>query len=177
MLSFSMSEEQNIMKETAAKLVKNNIIDAAHDMDENGAIPEELFQKVWDLGLSISMIPEEYGGYGLEYSPVMSAIVLEELAYGDMAYAIAATVPSLFLFPIVEMGTEEQKQKYLPLYCTEKFKPASLAVNEPNFSFDPIDLQTTAIKQNGSYILNGKKCFVPLAEQSGHILAAAALEG
>ncbi|MCP4213478.1 MAG: acyl-CoA dehydrogenase, partial [bacterium] len=47
----------------------------------------------------------------------------------------------------------------------------------PNFSFDPIDLQTTAIKQNGSYILNGKKCFVPLAEQSGHILAAAALEG
>ena len=111
--SFGMSEEQRTMKETIARLVKGLVTDNAHDMDEKKAIPAEFIQKVWELGATISAIPEEFGGYGMEYSPIMNAIILEELAAGDMALAIAATLPSLFLYPILEMGTDEQKKKYI----------------------------------------------------------------
>jgi alkylation response protein AidB-like acyl-CoA dehydrogenase len=176
-LSFSMSEEQNIMKETAAKLIKDNIIDSAHEIDESGEMNESTIQKFWDLGTAISGVPEEYGGYGMENSPIMNSIILEELAAGDMAYAIAATLPMLFINPINEMGTDEQKKKYLPIYCGEKYKPATLAINEPHFGFDAVELKATAVPKKNSYFLNGKKCFVPLADESGHILVAASVNG
>ncbi len=175
-ISFSMSDEQHMMKETVAKLVQDIIIDNAHQMDESGNIPRESIQKFWDLGTIRSSIPEEYGGFGMEYSPILNAIILEELAFADMAYAIASILPSLFINPILEMGTDEQKKKYIPLYCQDRYKPCTLALTEPDFKFDPVTLKTKAVRKNGSYVLNGKKCFVPLAKESGHILIAASLE-
>ncbi len=177
MFGFTMSEEQQITKDTVARLVKDIVIENAHDMDENAEIPGESIQTAWELGASFSMVPETYGGYDLDYSPVTNAIILEELAYGDMAYAIQATLPSLFIYPVNEMGTDAQKEKYLPLYCKEEFTPCTFAINEPRFGFDVYDMKTSAAKKGGSYILNGEKCFVPLAEDSEHIMVAAALEG
>ncbi len=177
MLSFNMSEEQTITRDTVARLVKDLIIDTAHEMDEAGNIPEEYIQAAWELGASIAAIPEAYGGYDMDYSPMMNAIILEELAYGDMAFAVAATLPSMFIFPVYEMGTEEQKKKYLPLFCKEAYTPCTCAINEPGFGFDPHKLKTKAVKKNGSYILNGEKCFVPLAKESSHFLIAASCDG
>ncbi len=175
--SFGMSEEQRTMKETIARLVKGIIADNAHDMDEKKIIPAEFIQKIWELGATISAIPEEFGGYGMEYSPVMNAIILEELAAGDMALAIAATLPSSFLYPVMEMGTDEQKKKYIPPYCDASFKPCTVAINEPRFRFDAVSLETKAEKKGGSYVINGKKCFVPLAKDSAHMLVAAGVDG
>ena len=177
MFGFSLSKEQKMIKEEVAKLVRSLVAENAHDMDEAGEIPKELLQKAWTIGASISKVPEVYGGFGMKDSPIDTAIILEELAYGDMAFAVAATLPSLFIFPITEMGTENQKKKYLPLYCTETYKPCTLAINEPRFGFDAVDLKTTAVKKNGAYIVNGKKCFVPAADQSSHMLVAASLAG
>ena len=146
-------------------------------IDEGGEIPKDVIQKVWELGASISMIPEEYGGFGTKDSPVETCLILEELAYGDMAFAIAATLPSLFIHPLAEMGTEEQKKKYLPLYCGENYVPCTLALHEPHYGFDPTDLKTSATRKNGSFVLNGKKCFVPMARPSNHLLVAATYEG
>ncbi|MDY6934771.1 MAG: acyl-CoA dehydrogenase family protein [Spirochaetota bacterium] len=173
MFGFSMSEEQAIMRDTIQSFVKDNILDNAHDMDENGEIDENYLQKAWELGISISPVPEEYGGYGMQHSPIMNAIVLEELASGEMAFAVAATLPSLFIQPLLEMGTDAQKKKYLPECCGESFKPFTLGINEPHFGFDVVNLKTTASKKNGSYILNGKKCFVPFGAESSHMMIAA----
>lgn len=176
--SFRMSEEQSSMKDTLAKLIKSRVTgNPAHEMDNQKAIPVELIDKIWELGTVVSVVPEEYGGYGMEYSPVLNSIVLEELASGDMALAIAACLPASFIYTILEMGTEEQKKKYLPLYCTSAYKACSVAVNEPRFQFDASALATQAVKQNGKYILNGKKCFVPMAKDAGHLLVAANMEG
>ncbi len=177
MFGFSMSEEQQITKDTVNRLVKDIVIDKAHDMDETGEIPDNSIQAAWELGTSVSMVEEEYGGYGLDYSPVTNAIILEELAYGDMAYAIQAMLPSMFIYPINEMGTDEQKKKYLPPYCREAYVPCTFAINEPHFGSDVYDMKTTAEKKDATYILNGTKCFVPLADDAGHILVAANLEG
>lgn len=177
MFGFLMSKEQKMITDSFAKLVKDIIINDAGDFDEKGEIPEKHIQKAWELGASVSMIPEEFGGFGMEDSPVTGALILEELAYGDMAFAVAVTQPSLFINSLYEMGTDDQKKKYLPKYCGEKYTPCSFAVNEPSFGFDAMDLQTEAVKKNGSYIINGKKCFVPLAAKSDDIMVAAKLDG
>lgn len=177
MLGFSMSEEQKIMRDTVARLVKDLVQDAAHEMDEKKEIPPEVIRKIWELGISISRVPEEYGGYGMDYSPIMNCIIMEELAAGDMALAVAAAAPSLFLYPLLDMGTDDQKRKYIPPHCTAEFSPCTLALNEPHFNFDPVDLKTTAQRKNGSYVLNGRKCFVPLARESSRMLVAASCDG
>ncbi len=177
MFSLEMSKEQKMIKDEVAKLVKNIVIDNANEMDKKREIPADGVQKAWELGASVSMVSEEFGGFGMEDSPVTTAIVLEELAYGDLAFAIQASLPSLVISPLVSMGTQEQQSKYLPLLCAEKYSVATLAINEPIFGFDPVALETRAEKKNGSYILTGEKCFVPLAKTASCILVAAVLEG
>ena len=165
-----------MIKDEVAKLVKDIVTDSVRDMEDKNEIPGDVIQKAWELGASVSMVPEEFGGFGMDDSPVTSSINLEELAYGDMGFAIAATLPSTVISPIFNLGTKEQQSKYLPLLCGEEFVPSTLALNEPHFGFDAVELKTTAVRKNGSYDLNGEKCFVPFADTSTHILVAAALE-
>lgn len=176
-MDFSMSRQQKMIKDEFARLVKEIVIPRAQENDRTGNIPVDALQKAWTLGAAVSMIPEAYGGFGNSVSAVESAIILEELAFGEMAFAVAATTPALFLHPVAEMGTEDQKKKYLPLYCRDTFKACTMAVNEPHYGFDPLELKTTAEKKNGAYMINGEKCFVPLAAASDHMLVAAALDG
>jgi alkylation response protein AidB-like acyl-CoA dehydrogenase len=151
-----MSEEQSSMKDTVAKLVKSMVIGKpAHDMDEERKLSRDVIDKVWELGATISTVPEEYGGYGMEYSPIMNSIFLEELAAGDMALAIAATLPSTFIYSILQLGTDEQKKKYLPLYCDAAYKTCTAAVNEPRFCFDAVRWKQRQ-KKRGKYVLNAK---------------------
>ncbi len=176
MLSFEMSKEQKMVKDSFAEVVRDLVTPEAHDMDEAGEIPKEHLQTTWELGASVSAVPEEFGGDGMESSPILNALILEELASGDMAFAIAATLPSVFITPVLEMGTDAQKKKYLPLYCGETYKPATMAICEPHFGADAVDLKTTAQKKNGVYVLNGTKCFVPKAKDAGHMLVAARVD-
>jgi acyl-CoA dehydrogenase len=177
MFSLEMSKEQKMIKNEVAKLVKNIVTENAAEMEEKREIPPDAVQKAWELGASVSMVPEKMGGFGLEDSPITTAIVLEELAYGDLSFAVLATLPSLIISPLSKMGTENQKNKYLPLFCEEKFSPCTLAINEPHFGFEPENLKTVADEKNGAYHINGAKCFVPMAVQASHILVAASLEG
>lgn len=177
MLDFSISKEQKMIKNEIAKLVKDLVIDNAHDIDESGDIDPNTIQSIWDMGIAVASVPEEFGGFGDPGAPVDGTLMLEELAYGDMAVAIAATAPSLFIQPLTMFGTPSQQKKYLPLYCSEKFKACTLAVNEPHFQFDISQMKTTAVEKNGDFLLNGEKCFVPLARQSEHIMVAAVCDG
>ncbi len=177
MISFSMSKEQKMIKDEVANLVKGVVMDGAGEMDQNLEIPKAAIQKGWELGVTLSGVPEEYGGYGMKDSPIETSIILEELAYGDVGYAIAVTTPSLFINTINAMGTDAQKKKYLPMYCKETFTPCTLALCEPQVNFDAVKPRTQAVKKNGAYILNGTKCFVPQAKDAGHMLVAASHEG
>lgn len=172
-----MSKEQKMVSKEVSKLVKGLVVDNAHEMDESKEIPADVIQKAWELGASVSLVPEEYGGHGMDDSPIETTIILEELAAGDMAFTVAVTSPSLFINPLVKMGTEDQKKKYLPLYCKDDFNAATLALNEPHFGADVMALKTTAVKNGDTYVINGSKCFVPMADKAGHMLVAASLDG
>ena len=175
MVSFEMDEDQRILKDSMSGFAADLLRPASREADETGDIPEEIIQKGWELGIQASTVPEEYGGYGGSRSLLSGVIGLEELAWGDLSLALHLCAPSLFTLPLLEMGTEAQKEKYLRAFCGESYKAATMAVMEPFFDFDLASLRTTATQDGKGYVLNGHKCFVPLAKQSEWILVFASL--
>jgi acyl-CoA dehydrogenase len=174
MVSFVPSDEQKMIQDTAKDFAEKELTPKARDCDESDSIPQEIIESAWSLGFVNSVIPEAYGGYGMERSAVTNSLLCEELAYGDASMAMAILAPSLFVIPLLEMGTEEQKQKYLPMFCEEKYKPATMAVMEPRVTFDLDDLHTTYVLDGDNYVLNGAKCNVPLAGEADLMLIMAA---
>ena len=176
MISFGLSEEQELAREAMSDFAKGMIRPQARDSDEEATVPREFLEEMWQLGLTSTQIPEHYGGGGEGNSPIMNVILLEELGHGDVALALAALSPSLFVKPIVEQGTDEQKAAYLPAFCGDHFQAGSMALIEPGPVFDPTVLRTVATKTGDTYVLNGSKSFVPLAGDASHFLILAAIE-
>jgi len=176
LISFGLSEEQEIAREAMGDFAKDMIRPQARDYDEEAKVPRDFLQEIWQLGLTSTQIPESYGGGGEENSPLMNVILLEELGHGDVTLALAALSPSLFVKPIAEQGTEDQKAAYLPAFCGEQFQAGSLALIEPGPVFDPAALQTVASRSGDTYVLNGRKTFVPLANDASHFLVVAAID-
>ncbi|MFP4474549.1 MAG: acyl-CoA dehydrogenase family protein [Desulfatibacillaceae bacterium] len=173
MFSFSLDKEQKMVRDSFAELVKKLVADSAHDMDEAGELDTDAVQKAWELGASVSAVPEECGGLGLPDSPMQTVLCLEELAWGDAAFAVAATMPSLFISPVLKHGTDKQKDDYLPPVCGEQYVPATMAMCEPDIMFDAARPKCRAERKNGSYVITGEKCFVPGARDAKYVLVAA----
>ena len=177
MVSFSPSEEQQMIINMVKEFSTDHLRKVYRECDESGEIPSDLLDTAWEFGFISTSIPEKYRGLGEERSSLTGALIAEELAWGDLSIAMHILCPSLAAIPITEMGTDEQKSRYLPDFCGDKFKEATASLIEPRYDFDPANLSTTA-KLNGSeYILNGEKCFVPLAADADLILVYAAEDG
>jgi acyl-CoA dehydrogenase len=177
MISFSPSEDQQMMVNLVKQFAVDEMRKAYHQADESGQIPENIINTAWDMGFTSSCIPAEHGGLGEEGSAVTGSLIAEELAWGDLSMTMKILAPYLTVMPIVEMGTPEQKAKYLPTFCQTKFATGTAALLEPVFNFDPFELKTTAMRRNGDYVINGKKCFVPLANEAKPFLVYASDNG
>ena len=176
MYSFEPNEEQQMLIDAVGKFASNDLRPAAHDAEENHEMPQKLINKGWELGLLQASTPEAYGGFG-ERSAVTTVLAVEEMAFGDLAGALAVMTPSLFATPILLGGTEEQKQEYLPKIIEGAWAPYTGALIEYSFNFDPNELKTTANAEGGSYVLNGEKAFVPFAKDAEAIIVYANLNG
>jgi acyl-CoA dehydrogenase len=173
MVSFQPSEDQQLIRDTVAAFASEQVRPRAHDADETGDVPSDIVQQGWDLGLVQSAIPEAYGGAGDTRSVVTGTLIAEELAWGDLSIALHLLAPRLVLFPVLEMGTDEQKQRILTPYAGAQFRAGSAAVMEPRFDFDLSALTATARRENGAYVVNGGKCYVPLGDEAEHLLVYA----
>lgn len=173
MVSFQASEEQRLIVDTVAAFARERIRPCAHEADETGVVPREVIEQGWELGLVQSVIPETYGGAGDTRSAVTGALVAEELAWGDVSIALHLLAPRLVAYPVLEMGTPEQRERILGAYAGARFCPGSAAVVEPCLDFDLAALSTTAVRDNGAYVLSGSKCFVPLGADAPHLLVYA----
>jgi alkylation response protein AidB-like acyl-CoA dehydrogenase len=176
MYSFEPNEEQKMLMDVAKRFAEKDLRPAAHDAEEEGGFSEKLINKGWELGVIQASVPEEFGGFG-ERSVLTSILALEEIAWADMAGAVAIMNPALFVTPILIAGSEEQKAKYLPPVIEAEWKPFTSAMVEYNFDYDPYDLKTTAEKDGDGYILNGEKRFVPFADRAEAMIVYANLEG
>ncbi len=173
MISFGPTEEQEVVREAMREFAEQVFREQAREADEQSALPADLLDTVWELGLTSTQLPEAFGGGGEVRSPITNAMILEELAFGDPALAIASTAPSIFAFAINDFGTDEQKQAHLPRFCGEKFAAATVAVAEPSPVFDVLNLQTTAEAKDGGFVLSGTKHFVVLGDQAQQFLVLA----
>jgi len=157
MLGFDPTPEQEALREMARKFAAHEIRPKAAEWDRDGVFPMELFRKAYDLGLMTGFIPEVYGGQGL--SSLDTCFLEEELAWGCSGVATSMTANGLALGPILLAGTEEQKRAFVSPFAAE-FRFASFCLTEPGAGSDAGAIATTARRDGGEYVLNGRKCFI-----------------
>ena len=157
MVSFALSEEQQMLEAMTREFVANEVIPAAEHHDRDGLYPTEIASKAFELGLMNITIADAYGGGDLGH--MEEAIITEELAYGCAGMAISMTVNNLSSVPIQIGGTEEQKQKWLGM-LTEEHCTATYCLSEPDAGSDAAGLRTTAVLQGDHYVINGTKAWV-----------------
>ncbi|MFO8036341.1 MAG: acyl-CoA dehydrogenase family protein [Anaerolineales bacterium] len=157
MIDFTFTEEQELFQKAAREFAETELAPHVPAMEENDEYWEPVIDALCEAEMMAITIPEEYGGLGLGY--VERLIALEEIARISSATAMMMQVGGLGIAPILVFGNEEQKQKYLPgLASGEHF--ATVAVTEPSGGSNPKDCSTTYVKEDGKYILNGRKCFI-----------------
>ena len=176
MYGFEPTEEQRMLIETVQRFAAHDMRPAAHEADENGALPQALITKGWELGLLQASVPEAYGGFG-DRSAVTGALAAEALAWGDLAGALAVLMPGTFVLPVLLGGSEDQKRDLIPPIIESEWHPYGTAFLEPQFDFYPGEMRTTAEAINGTFILSGVKTFVPFAPQARKLLVFANLDG
>ncbi|MGX7594826.1 acyl-CoA dehydrogenase family protein [Planococcus plakortidis] len=167
-MDFEHSEEQKMLRETVRKFVDEEIMPHIKDWDIKGSFPEEIWQRLADLGLMGVCIPEVYGGSGMDYNSL--AIVCEELERGDTTFRTAVSVHTgLNSLSLLQWGTEEQKQQFLiPQAKGEKI--GAFGLTEPGAGSDVAALSTTAKRDGDDYVLNGQKTWISLCDQADHFL-------
>jgi len=157
-MDFAFTEEQELFRRTAREFAEKELEPQAKELDETHRVPFETLKKLGELGYLGMVVPEEYGGIGAD--TVSYVIVMEELSKACASTSTAVSVQnSLVEFPIVEFGTEAQKQKYLPKLAAGEWMGA-FALTEPESGSDAGSMRTTAVKDSKHYVLNGVKRFI-----------------
>jgi alkylation response protein AidB-like acyl-CoA dehydrogenase len=171
-IDFEPSDDQKLISETVRQFAANEIRPAAREAAESARLPVNLLARAHELGLVASALGSAYGGGG-ERSAVTGALVAEELAWGDLALALAILSPSLLAFPLQDFGSEEQRRAQLPRFTAQQFAPGSLAIVEPRFDADALRPKTRARRVGADYVLDGRKCFVPWLDGGEAVLVVA----
>ncbi|MCL7989410.1 acyl-CoA dehydrogenase [Sphingobacterium sp. lm-10] len=156
-MNFKLSEEHSMIREAAREFAQELKIGVI-ERDEKALFPHEFMKKMADLGFMGLMVPEAYGGAGLD--TLAYVLVLEEIAKIDASAAVILSAHnSLVLWGLNEYGTEEQKEKYLrPLATGEKL--GAFALSEPEAGSDASSQHTTAEDKGDHYLLNGTKNWI-----------------
>lgn len=150
-------EEHEILRHEFRRFCEEEIIPYHPRWEEEGIVPRELWLKAGSQGYLCPWLPEEYGGAGADF--LASVVIIEELARAR-ASGFAASLHSDIVVPyLYHYGSEEQKRRWLP-GCARGELITAIAMTEPAAGSDLAGIQTTAIRKDGYYILNGQKTFI-----------------
>lgn len=159
------TDEHVMLQDMVRDFAKNEVEPLAREMDATGEFPHDLVRQMGDLGLMGIPVSEKYGGAGMDTVAYASAVM--ELAKVDASLAITmAAHTSLGTVPIVLTGTEEQKQKWVPLLASGKTLGA-FGLTEPEAGSDAGSTRTSAVKDGDHYVVNGSKIFITNASEAG----------
>ncbi len=158
------TDEHVMLQDMVRDFAKNEVEPLAREMDATGEFPHDLVRQMGDLGLMGIPVSEKYGGAGMDTVAYASAVM--ELAKVDASLAITmAAHTSLGTVPIVLTGTEEQKQKWVPLLASGKTLGA-FGLTEPEAGSDAGSTRTAAVKDGDHYVVNGSKIFITNASEA-----------
>ncbi len=150
------SDKQLIMTEVR-RFVDREVIPVAHQLEHDDSYPFELVEKLKTMGVFSATIPEAYGGLGFDFATYVK--IVEELSRGWMSLAGIVNTHVLVAYIIAAHGTEEQRQRFLPLMA-EGDKRGGLCISEANAGSDVQAITMTAERYDEEYIINGAKLWV-----------------
>jgi glutaryl-CoA dehydrogenase (non-decarboxylating) len=173
-VDLALTEEQRLVRQAAREFAAAEIVPHIREWDERHEVHREVFDRMGELGFLGAAIPEEYGGAGLDY--VSLGLICEELERADTAFRVVMSVhAALNSLALLQWGTEEQKRRFLvPQARGERL--ATFGLTEPGTGTDAANLGATARRDGDSYVLNGSKVWISLADIADHFLVFATVD-
>jgi acyl-CoA dehydrogenase len=144
-VDFTLTDEQKALREMTHDFAEKEIRPRAWEYDKDGAWPEDVLKKGWELGLMNSHVPEEYGGPGASY--LEGAIIEEEIGWGCSGIGTSLSANGLALAPLLLGGSEELKKQVL-VHVTSEPIFASFCLTEPDAGSDVSGMRTTATRND-----------------------------
>lgn len=166
-MDFQLSDEQSMIRDTAAQFAESELAPLAAKFDkgqEKAAFMANL-KELAELGFMGLNVKAEYGG--TEAGVVAFSLAITEIAQACASTAVTTSVTNMVAEVIQAMGTEEQRQKYLPRITSGEYAAGGFCLTEPGAGSDPAGMRTTAVKDGDSYILNGSKAYITSGEIAG----------
>jgi len=175
-MDLALTTEQEEIRRLARDFAEREVKPRAEAIDHGLEFPRDLVEKAAQLGLLGMLVPESFGGAGLDH--LSFAIFIEEVAKFSGSTAVIIDVhTSVGTEPILLFGSEEQKRRWLPDLATGR-KLAAFALTEPEAGSDAANLKTTATRVGSGYVLNGSKIFITSAgEADSYVVMAATQPG
>jgi acyl-CoA dehydrogenase len=160
-VDFTLTDEQQDMREMAHDFAEKEIRPVAWEYDRDATWPGEILDKAWELGLMNNHLPTEYGGAGL--SVLDGVIIAEEISWGCSGIGTSLSCNSLASAPVLLAASEELKREYLGR-LSEAPLLASFCLTEPDAGSDVSAMKTTAVRKGDKWVINGSKCFITNGE-------------
>ncbi|MGH2928269.1 MAG: acyl-CoA dehydrogenase family protein, partial [Solirubrobacteraceae bacterium] len=163
-MDFEVTDEQRLIRETARAFADHEIVPRARDNDRDARFDLELVAKLAAQGYLGAIVPQEYGGAGLDY--LSYGVIAEEIGRADSSMRTVVSVQtSLVCSAIVRWGTEEQKRRYLPRLCSGEWL-GCFALTEPDTGSDAANQRTRATRTADGWKLDGAKMFISMGSHA-----------
>ncbi len=161
-----LTEDERAIVELVREFVNRDVKPVVRDLEHANTYPEKLIEQMKQLGVFGLAIPQPWGE--TKVSTPCYALVTEELARGWMSLAGAMGGHTVVAKMLIEFGTDEQRQRYLPKMATGQLR-AAMALTEPGGGSDLQALRTTARRDGDGYVINGSKTWISNARRAGLI--------
>ncbi len=157
-MDFNLSEEHLMIRDAARDFAQTELLPGVIERDDKQSFPDELVQKMAELGFMGIMVDPAYGGSGMD--TISYVLIMEELSKVDASASVIVSVNnSLVCYGLGAFGTEEQKQKYLTKLAVGEYIGA-FCLSEPEAGSDATSQKTTAIDKGDHYLINGTKNWI-----------------
>ncbi|MBW1862013.1 MAG: acyl-CoA dehydrogenase family protein [Deltaproteobacteria bacterium] len=157
-LCYQMDEKHEMIRSAVREFAESEIKPVAGELEEKEEFSVQLTHEMGNIGLFGMVVPEKYGGQGLDY--ISYIIAVEEIARVDGSQAATvAACNSLAINPIYYFGSEDQRRKYLPDLCKGK-TIMGFGLTEPNAGSDAGATRTTAVRNGDTWVINGSKTLI-----------------
>ncbi|NJN54461.1 MAG: acyl-CoA dehydrogenase [Anaerolineae bacterium] len=165
------NEEHLMFREAVRRFVEKEVTPYHEQWEKEGIVPRSLWLKAGEMGFLATAVPEAYGGLGLDDFR-FNVVLVEELTRAGASGVGFGLHNDIVLPYILTYGTEEQKQRWLPKMVTGEMITA-IAMSEPNAGSDLAGIQTTAVRHDDHYLLNGQKTFITNGINSDLVIVVA----
>ena len=152
-----LTETQRGIVNTIREFVRREVVPVAPRMEHADEYPTELVERMKELGLFGAIIPQRYGGLGLDVATY--ALIIEEICLGWMSLSGILNSHVIMSYTVVNGGTEEQKERFLPLMATGE-KRGGICITEPDAGSDVQAIKTRAVRDGDEYVVNGAKTLI-----------------